>query len=107
MRWACLRPRRLVPESSGLREGAGMRGGRGFLGAAYPGLATNVERFCRPAAMSRRILGMASVAAGASVFSVQDAIVKGLSGTYPVHEIVVVRSLVALPILLLITLAED
>src|SRR5207302_8321028 len=50
---------------------------------------------------------MMSVAAGTSVFSVQDAIVKGLSATYPVHQIVVARSLVALPILLLVTLAED
>ncbi|MBV8650229.1 MAG: DMT family transporter [Alphaproteobacteria bacterium] len=50
---------------------------------------------------------MLSVAAGVSVFSVQDAIVKGLSGVYPVHEIVVVRSFIALPILLLAALAEE
>jgi len=42
-----------------------------------------------------------------SVLSVQDVIVKLLSGTYPVHQIVVVRSLVALPILLAVTLVED
>jgi drug/metabolite transporter (DMT)-like permease len=57
--------------------------------------------------MNRQILGMLSVATGVSVFSIQDVIVKGLSGTYPVHQIVVVRSLVALPILLAITLAES
>ena len=57
--------------------------------------------------MNRQILGMLSVAAGVSVFSVQDVIVKLLSGTYPVHQIVVVRSLVALPILLAVTLVED
>jgi drug/metabolite transporter (DMT)-like permease len=51
--------------------------------------------------MKRSVLGMLCVAAGVSIFSVQDVIVKGLSGTYPVHEIVVLRSLVALPVLLL------
>jgi drug/metabolite transporter (DMT)-like permease len=57
--------------------------------------------------LNRQTRGMLSVAAGVSVFSVQDAIVKGLSGTYPVHEIVVLRSFVALPILLLAALAEE
>jgi len=57
--------------------------------------------------MNRQILGMLSVAAGVSVFSVQDVIVKFLSATYPVHQIVVVRSVVALPILLAVTLIED
>jgi drug/metabolite transporter (DMT)-like permease len=56
--------------------------------------------------MKRQYLGMLSVAAGASAFSVQDVIVKTLSGTYPVHQIVVLRSLVALPVLLGVTLAE-
>jgi drug/metabolite transporter (DMT)-like permease len=37
---------------------------------------------------------------GIFVFSIQDTIVKGLSGDYPVHEAVVIRSLTALPILL-------
>jgi drug/metabolite transporter (DMT)-like permease len=55
---------------------------------------------------SRQTLGMISVAAGVSVFSLQDAIVKRMSGGFPVHEIVFVRSLVALPILLLVTVAE-
>ena len=57
--------------------------------------------------LNRQTRGMLSVAAGVSVFSVQDAIVKGLSGVYPVHEIVVVRSFIALPILLLAALAEE
>ncbi|MBV9521378.1 MAG: DMT family transporter [Alphaproteobacteria bacterium] len=50
---------------------------------------------------------MLSVAAGVSVFSVQDVIVKMLSGVYPVHEIVVIRSLIALPVLVGVTLIED
>ncbi len=56
--------------------------------------------------VNERIAGMFSVAAGVSVFSVHDAIVKGLSGVYPFHQIVFIRSLVALPVLLLIALAE-
>jgi len=58
------------------------------------------------AGTSRQTLGMLSVAAGVSIFSLQDAIVKGLSAAYPVHEIVFIRSLVALPLLLLATIAE-
>jgi len=56
------------------------------------------------AGMKRSVLGMLSVAAGVSIFSVQDVIVKGLSATFPVHEIVVLRSVVALPVLLVLTL---
>jgi drug/metabolite transporter (DMT)-like permease len=54
----------------------------------------------------RQTLGMLSVAAGVSIFSFQDAIVKGMSGDFPVHEIVFVRSLVAFPVLLVATIAE-
>jgi drug/metabolite transporter (DMT)-like permease len=54
----------------------------------------------------RQTFGMLSVAAGVSVFSLQDAIMKGMSGTYPVHEIVFVRSLVAFPLLLMVSLVE-
>ena len=60
----------------------------------------------RPA-ISRQTLGMISVAAGVSVFTIQDVIVKTLSSVYPVHEIVVIRSLVAFPILLWVTYAEQ
>jgi drug/metabolite transporter (DMT)-like permease len=56
-------------------------------------------------AMNRQLLGMLSVAAGVSIFSIQDVIVKGFSGLYPVHQIVVIRSLVALPLLLVATIA--
>ncbi|HYC12996.1 MAG TPA: DMT family transporter [Stellaceae bacterium] len=55
--------------------------------------------------MNRQILGMLSVAAGVSIFTIQDVIVKEFSGLYPVHEIVVVRSLVALPLLIAATAA--
>ncbi|HUN48509.1 MAG TPA: DMT family transporter [Stellaceae bacterium] len=57
--------------------------------------------------MTQQIRGMLSVAFGVSIFSLQDAIVKGLSDTYPVHEIVVLRSCVALPILVAVVLLLD
>lgn len=47
-------------------------------------------------------LGVLSLLAGIAVFSVQDVIIKLISGTYPVHEAMTVRSLVALPLLLAI-----
>jgi drug/metabolite transporter (DMT)-like permease len=50
-------------------------------------------RFDRP------LSGIAFVVAGVTVFSVQDVIIKWLSGDYPVLEIVFVRSLVSLPLL--------
>jgi len=55
--------------------------------------------------MNRQILGMLSVASGVSIFTIQDVIVKEFSGTYPVHQIVVVRSFVALPLLIIATAA--
>jgi S-adenosylmethionine uptake transporter len=58
------------------------------------------------AGLNRQILGMLSVATGVSIFSLQDAIVKGMSGDFPVHEIVFVRSLVAFPLLLAVIMAE-
>src|SRR5882724_6401860 len=56
--------------------------------------------------MKRSVLGMLTVAVGVSVFTIQDVIVKALSGVYPVHEIVVLRSLAALPLLAWMTLLE-
>ncbi|HYB09756.1 MAG TPA: DMT family transporter [Alphaproteobacteria bacterium] len=59
-----------------------------------------------PKLVNRHILGMLSVAAGVSVFSLHDAIMKFLSSTYAVHEIVFVRSVAALPFVLVATLLE-
>src|SRR5260221_14421414 len=59
----------------------------------------------RPDAGGRRsnrpFLGILSLIAGVSIFSIQDAFIKRLSDHYPVHQIVFVRSLVALGLLLL------
>ena len=49
--------------------------------------------------LDRPLSGIAYVVAGVTVFSVQDVIIKWLSGDYPVLEIVFVRSLVALLLL--------
>lgn len=48
------------------------------------------------------VKGVLCVVAGICVFSIQDVIIKSISGGYPVHQIVFVRSLVALVPLLLI-----
>lgn len=50
----------------------------------------------------RLLGGIAALLGGAVIFSLQDVIIKSISGGYPVHEIVLIRSVAALlPILLL------
>ena len=49
---------------------------------------------------NRPVLGILSLVAGVSIFSIQDAVIKHLSGQYPVHQIVFLRSLTALVLLL-------
>jgi drug/metabolite transporter (DMT)-like permease len=44
------------------------------------------------------VRAIAVLCVGIGVFSVQDVIIKALSGDYPVHEAIVIRSLVALPL---------
>lgn len=46
--------------------------------------------------------GVAFLIAGVAVFSVQDLILKLLSGDYPLHQAMVLRSLTAIPFLLLL-----
>jgi drug/metabolite transporter (DMT)-like permease len=56
-----------------------------------------MKRLLAPAArIDRPLHGIGFVLVGASVFPVQDVLIKGLSGNYPVLEIVFVRSLVSL-----------
>jgi drug/metabolite transporter (DMT)-like permease len=54
----------------------------------------------------RRWLGVAFMCAGVFVFTIQDLIIKDISGLYPVHEIVFVRSFVSLPVILAIAYVE-
>jgi drug/metabolite transporter (DMT)-like permease len=57
-------------------------------------------------AARRRWQGVAFMCAGVFVFTIQDLIIKDISGLYPVHEIVFVRSFVVLPVILLIAHVE-
>ncbi len=50
----------------------------------------------------RRLLGIAAMCIGVFSFTFQDLIIKGISGAYPVHEIVFVRTFFVLPIILAI-----
>lgn len=54
------------------------------------------------AGVSRNLAGIAYVMAGMLAFSLQDVIIKLLSGTYAIHQIVLIRSLVSLPILIVL-----
>ncbi len=51
---------------------------------------------------NRIVLGMLSLCLGVLVFSLQDPLVKAVSGTYPVTEVIMIRAVVALPILLVL-----
>ena len=55
-----------------------------------------------PAQSSRNTAGILLLIAGIAVFGVQDLILKLLSGTYPLHQAMVLRSLTAVPFLLIL-----
>lgn len=57
-------------------------------------------------APQRSALGILCLCAGVAVFSVQDLILKLLSGAYPLHQAMVIRSLTAMPLLYLLVLAS-
>ena len=48
----------------------------------------------------RILLGIFCLCLGIAVFSLQDALIKDISGAYPVTEAIAIRAIVALPILL-------
>ncbi len=50
--------------------------------------------------------GIRFLCAGVFVFSLQDAVVKQVSGDYPLSQVITIRSLVALPILLVLVQVE-
>ena len=50
------------------------------------------------------LAAVAILAAGKLLFAIQDVIIKELSGTYPVHQVMAIRGLAAVPILLLLML---
>lgn len=49
---------------------------------------------------NRHLVGIAFLCVGIAIFSVQDAIIKLISGVYPVTEIVFIRAIIAIPLLL-------
>jgi hypothetical protein len=50
--------------------------------------------------------GIWFLCAGVFVFSLQDAVIKQVSGDYPLTQVVTIRCLVALPILLVLVQLE-
>ncbi|MEZ5925971.1 MAG: DMT family transporter [Hyphomicrobiaceae bacterium] len=52
--------------------------------------------------MNRNLAGIIYVVIGILSFSVQDVIIKFLSGDYAIHQIVLIRSFVSLPVLLVL-----
>ncbi|TIW57507.1 MAG: EamA/RhaT family transporter, partial [Mesorhizobium sp.] len=55
---------------------------------------------------NRMVLGILSLCLGVLVFSLQDPLVKAVSGLYPVTEVMAIRAIVALPILIVIVHAD-
>ena len=56
--------------------------------------------------MDHRILGIACVVSAITLFVLQDAVIKWLSGAYPLHEIVLVRSASAIGVTLFVMRLE-
>lgn len=56
---------------------------------------------------SPSFIGILCLVTGIAVFSIQDLILKLLSGSYPLHEAMVFRSLAAIPFMLAITRVSD
>ncbi|TJW74664.1 MAG: DMT family transporter, partial [Mesorhizobium sp.] len=55
---------------------------------------------------NRMVLGILSLCLGVLVFSLQDPLVKAVSGSYPVTEVMAIRAIVALPILVVVVQAD-
>jgi hypothetical protein len=52
--------------------------------------------------MSSLLQAVAIMAAGKFLFAIQDVIIKEMSGAFPVHQIMTIRGLVAIPLLLIL-----
>lgn len=99
-------------ESLTNRAGAARRAifaATGTWGAAVMARAIERTAVGGPAAgfdRDQRIRGMVYLTLGIAVFSVQDLILKLLSGEYPLHQAMVIRSLTSLPLLLLLVVFD-
>jgi drug/metabolite transporter (DMT)-like permease len=60
-----------------------------------------------PAPADRNFLGMALLTMGIAVFSLQDLVFKGIGPGYTVHQMVFIRSLVAMPLFAALVLYES
>ena len=67
---------------------------------AAPHTCGHVDGMSSPANRTANVVGILSLCASVLVFSFQDAILKGLSGSHAVTLAIVLRSIVGLPILL-------
>ena len=61
----------------------------------------------RSEAVEAPLRGVGFLIAGISIFSFQDVAIKWLSGDYTVHEIMLVRSIVAVPAIVMIAWFSD
>lgn len=59
-----------------------------------------------PISRPRYLVGGLCVCAALGLFSLQDSLVKWMSGSYPVHEFLVLRSITMVPILFIVALRE-
>ena len=59
-----------------------------------------------PGRINQQIKGIICLTVGIAIFSLQDLIIKLLSGDYPVHQAMVIRSLTALPLLFLLVVLD-
>ena len=57
--------------------------------------------------MSATSRGILALVVGIAVFSLQDVILKLLSGDYPLYQAMIIRSLTAVPLLLIIVFWLD
>lgn len=67
-----------------------------------PGYISSVIKMTGVCMQNRTLLGVVYLCVGVILFSVQDAIVKSVSGAFSLTEVVAIRSIVSMPILLAI-----
>ncbi len=74
--------------------------------ASQPDTEGGEPRFSGHAAHKARRTGILALCVGVLVFSLQDVIIKWIAGSYPIHQVMVLRSLVALPLLVVMVRFE-
>ncbi len=59
-----------------------------------------------PAVFDQRLKGIAFLMLGIAIFSVQDVILKSISGIYPIHQALTIRGLTSVPVLLAMVIVD-